>query len=93
MDLSAWRSVADDESFASEIVPFQFLLVAQQVVAAQHGENSFRPKLLDFAIRPMRGPGNEGNVEAKLPNGRNVIRRIAVDEFDPDLSMAPVVCT
>jgi len=91
MDLRAWRCVADDEPFASEIAPIQFLLATKLVIVGQHHEYPLSPKLVSLAVRPLRCARDERHVKPELADRREVVRRIAIYEFDPDLGVAFIV--
>lgn len=85
-----WR-IADDEILASKIMPMNLILGRQTMLAWQDREHTLRPEVLGLAIIPYDCTGDEGNVELKLTNGRDMLGRTVVNKFNRHIWMLLVV--
>ena len=56
----------------------------------QDRKHLLRPEQLSLAIAPSRRAGEEGNVEPKLADGRDMLIWTTVNQFDDDTCMISV---
>ncbi len=93
VNLRSRRSIAYNEPLADEVAPVEFRLAAERVVSGKDDKYPLPPKLIDFAIGPLRRTSDERNVKSQLTNRRNMIRWIAVYQLDSNLRVLLVIST
>lgn len=91
MDLLARRGFADDEGLTGQVSPHHLVQSRQRVVIGQDNEDALGPQKRTVASGPVPVAGQEGDVEAKLPNGSDVFGWVTVDQFNSDVTMRPTI--
>lgn len=82
--------LANDKLLTLKIRPNEFAPCRKIVISGQNGVDPFKPQCSGFAIRPIPCSGDEGRIEPELPDSRNMLLGVTVDQIH---SNARVVAT
>ena len=87
VDFLAWRNIADYEALARQIGPAKFGLVRQRMLFGQNDEDPLAPQMFRLTAIPGSRSRHECNVQIQLPDGGDVLGRISITDFHPDVRM------
>ena len=87
VDFLAWRNIADNEALARQIGPAKFGLVRQRMLFGQNDEDPLAPQMFRLTAIPGSRSRHECNVQIQLPDGGDVLGRISITDFHPDVRM------
>lgn len=88
----AWRRFTHDEAISRQIVDVDLLLRCQRMTCWQHRVNALTPELLMNTASPSCISSDESDICIAFANGSHVLRRIALDESQPNAFVLATVC-
>src|SRR5215831_18339276 len=80
MDGPTQFGLAQNHLLITKGLPCDLIAIAEHVSLRQRSKYVFGPQLCNIAVRQIRSPDNEGNVQAAFANKRNLLARCALQD-------------
>lgn len=87
VDLFARCSLADDKGLMREVPKLDGQIAGARMVRREDGKYALGPELLADTASPFARTRDERDVQLMLPDGCQMLRRIAIDEGEFDRGM------